>query len=908
MPNRQRRRLLLPAVTLTALGLTTTQALAAPGTSDPRPHQAQHLDEVGQKHAAKVKGTSPTSSTAKHTFSAKADTPGGGDGGADEAENSAEGTAQYTEARTAPGVVAPGAYGAAWAQLKSMPHTDGSWKHVTDKPYNEDDPRYRDANSNSSGGAGYTTGRITGIAADDDGYVYAGGADGGVFRSRTGGGQWEPIADKLPSLSTGTLNLDEGGRLWYATGESNTGATSYVGTGVYVLSDPKHGKFQPGNRVGGAELESTIIHALRFGGGKVWAATSRGVWSHSATDLSGPWTQEFAPNPDYLPGGSKAADPSAPYKNIANDIAIDPKDPSKVILAVGWRGGDTYNGFYSKAADGSWQRVASLGDLPTDAANVGNVTFARSADGSRYYAIDQSPDVMAHNPDTGLKGIYVSKSGSPSGPWTLIADKDKIKNSGSALQGAGYQPGIQSWYNQFLQVDPANPDHVYAGLEEVLETKDGGASWSVPGPYWNFTFPCWSIDPTKVTGDCSPTTHSDQHAVAIGTYHGKPSVYVGNDGGIYTRPVNGAADASGHATDWKSLADGTIDTLQYYSVGVGKDPADRTGKGVIVSGGLQDNGESILRAHDKVMGSNFGGDGADTLVDPANGCNIAQEYVYLDMWVTQNCAVNDGSGNSDPSKATSYEVAPPDKATSSARFIAPLAADPKDVNTWIAGGQHIWVQHKGYAIRSGSEWTSAYDLGAGHFATAVATVNGTVYAGWCGPCNNQGFSRGIAVGKTDGTGWHQLNLPVDGTLPNRYISSFAVDEKDAQHVFVAMNGFSRTWTEGPGAGNGHLFETHDGGATWTDVSANLPDVPATSVKLLPNGGLALGSDLAAFYRAPGETNFSVLGKNLPTTSVQQLKTGPDGRLYAATFGRGIWSINPTTLYEDDNSQGDDNQN
>ncbi|WP_374209234.1 glycosyl hydrolase [Kitasatospora sp. A2-31] len=904
MPNRQRRRLLLPAVTLTALGLTTTQALAASEPPKPRPHQAEHQARVGQKHAEKVQGTG----TASPAFSAKADTPGGdGDGGADEAENSAEGVAQYTEARTAPGVVAPGAYGAAWSQLQSMPHTDGTWKHVTKKPYNSDDPRYRDVNSNSSGGAGNVTGRITGIAADDDGYVYAGGANGGVFRSSTGGGAWEPIADNLPSLSTGTLNLDGGGRLWYATGESNTGATSYVGTGVYVLADPKHGRFQPGNRVGGAELESTIVHALRFGGGTVWAATSRGVWSHSTTDLSGPWTLEFAPNPDYLPGGSKAKDPSAPYKNIANDIAIDSKDPSKVILAVGWRGGDTYNGFYSKAADGSWQRVASLGELPTDAANVGNVTFARSADGSRYYAIDQSPDVMAHNPDTGLKGIYVSKSGSPSGPWTLIADKDKIKNSGSALQGPGYQPGIQSWYNQFLQVDPANPDHLYAGLEEVLETRNGGSTWTVPGPYWNFPFPCWSIDPTKQTGDCSPTTHPDQHAVAIGSYKGKTSVYVGNDGGIYSRPVNGAVDSGGHAKDWKSLADGTIDTLQYYSVGVGKDPADRTGKGVVVSGGLQDNGESVLRAHDKVMGSDFGGDGADTLVDPDNGCNIAEEYVYLDVWVTQNCAVNDGSWSTDPSKATSYEVAPPDKDTGSARFIAPITSDPKDVGTWIAGGRHVWVQHKGYAIRSGSEWTSAYDLGAGHVATAVATVNGTVYAGWCGPCNNQGFSRGIAVGRTDGTGWHQLDLPVDGTLPNRYISSFAVDEKDARHVFVAFNGFSRTWTEGPGAGVGHLFETRDGGATWTDVSANLPDVPATSVKLLPDGGLALGTDLAAFYRAPGETTFSVLGEELPTTSVQQLKTGPDGKLYAATFGRGIWAVNLRALNEDDANRGDDDQ-
>ncbi|MCC9311584.1 glycosyl hydrolase [Kitasatospora sp. RB6PN24] len=899
MASRNRRPLLISAIALTTLGLTTSQALAA-NPSAPRPWQATHLADTAHHHGAK------TGSTGRQApmLDGKSD---GGDDGSDDAFNSMESTAQFQEARTAPGVIAPGAYGAAWAQLQSMPHTGGSWDQVTNKPYNEDDPRYRDVNSNSSGGAGKTSGRITGIAADNDGYVYAGGANGGVFRSSTGGGHWEAISDKLPSLSTGALDLDDSGRLWYATGESNTGATSYVGTGVYVLADPKHGKFSPGMRVGGAELESTTIHALRFGGGKVWAATSRGVWSHSTTDLSGPWALEFAPNPDYLPGGSKAADPSAPYKNIANDIAIDPKDPTKVVLAVGWRSGDTYNGFYSKATDGSWQRVSSLGDLPTDAANVGNVTFARSADGSRYYAIDQSPSVMASNPDTGLKGIYESKSGSPFGPWTLIADKDKLMGSGSALTSAGYEPGIQAWYNQFLQVDPTNPDHVYAGLEEVFETKNAGQSWTTPGPYWNFGFPCWSIDPTKQTGDCSPTVHSDQHAVAIGSYHGKPSVYVGNDGGIYDRPVNGAVDSGGHAKDWKSLNDGTIDTLQYYSVGIGTDPADPAGKGVAVSGGMQDNGESILRAHDKVMGSNFGGDGGDTLVDPKNGCNIAAEYVYADIWVTNNCAVNNGVWSTDPSKATSFEVAPPDKATSSARFIAPMTTDQKNPSTWVSGGQHVWVQNNGFAIRSGSEWKSAYDLGAGHFATALASSGGTIYAGWCGPCNNQGFTRGIAVGNADGTGWHQLNLPVDGALPNRYISSFAVDQNDAQHVFVAFNGFSRTWTEGPGAGIGHVFESHDGGATWSDISANLPDVPADSLNLLPDGGIALGTDLAAFYRAPGQTGWKVLGKHLPTTTVMQLKTGPDGKLYAATHGRGIWSIDPRHLgrneQDDQNDQG-----
>ncbi|WP_345135905.1 glycosyl hydrolase [Dactylosporangium darangshiense] len=798
---------------------------------------------------------------------------------------------QWNEARSAPGIVAPGAYSAAWAQLQGLPHTGGRWVDETGLPYNSDDPRYRDVNSNSSGGAGNVTGRVVGMAADDHGYVYAGSANGGVWRSATGGGHWQPISDKLPAPATGDLRLDDRGRLWFATGEANTSATSFVGTGVYVLADPRHGEFRTSDRVGGTELENTTIRALRFGGDKVWAATSRGVWSHSTRNLSGKWTLEFAPNPTFLPGGADADDADAAYKNIANDIAIDPRDPSKVILAIGWRSGDDYNGFYTKVG-GAWQKITLTGDIASDPDNVGAVTFARSADGSKYYAIEQSPEMLATNGDSNLYGVFVSDSGSPFGPWRLAADYHKLAASGSANTSPGYMPGIQAWYNQFLQVDPKDPRHLYIGLEEVFETKDAGATWTTPGPYWNFYFPCWSIDPSKQTGDCNQTTHPDQHAAAIGSNGGKPYLVVGDDGGVYRRPVNGKADASGHATDWVSLNDGSMDVLQYYSVGVGADKQGRNA-GLAISGGLQDNGESILRPGDRVMGSNFGGDGGDTIVDPDNGCNVAAEYVYLALSVTNNCAVNDGSWITDPSKASSRNIAPPDNALGSAgaRFIAPIAADPKDGNTWVAGGTHVWIQHKGFAIQSGADWVNAFDLGAGHVATGVSISGGMVYVGWCGPCNNQGFTRGIAVGKADGTGWHQLDLPVDGVIPNRYVSGFDVDPANPNHVFVAMNGYSRKWTEGPGAGVGHVFESRDAGAHWTDISANLPDIPANALKVIWGGGLVVGTDLGVLYRAPGQTGWKVLGRNLPTTTTMELRTGLHGlRLYAATHGRGVQSF------------------
>src|SRR6478672_6506890 len=41
---------------------------------------------------------------------------------------------QFAQARMAPGIVAPGAYGSAYTQLQSLPKTAGSWHEVTKVP------------------------------------------------------------------------------------------------------------------------------------------------------------------------------------------------------------------------------------------------------------------------------------------------------------------------------------------------------------------------------------------------------------------------------------------------------------------------------------------------------------------------------------------------------------------------------------------------------------------------------------------------------------------------------------------------------------------------------------------------------------------------------------------------------
>jgi hypothetical protein len=825
---------------------------------------------------------------------------------------------QFAQARTAPsGVVNSDAYSNAYQQISGLHTTPGTWAEVTRTPYNADDPRYRDWYSNSSGGAGFVTGRITGLAADPaSSYVYAAGADGGVWRSANGNAPargsgstaeaqsadpgWEPIADQLPSLSSGDLELATDGALWFATGEANTGGTSYVGAGVYRLATPTSGEFKPSDRVGGPELQSTTIGRIRPGGdGRMWAATNRGIWYHDAGNTSAPWTFAFAPNMDWMPqikdatgkvvvpAGANCTDnvscgaTNAGYKNIVNDIAVDPKDSSHVVAAIGWRSGDTYNGFYeSKDAGKHWAKLkVTLGNIK-NGSDIGYTTFAFAKDGSKLYAMVQQPSKIASA--SSLMGIYESKTGSPLGPWNQIANSSQLLNSGSALDKKGYSVGVQAWYNQFLTVDPDNPDHVWAGLEEVFETKDAGRHWATPSPYWNFYFPCWNIKDAKNT--CPLAGHPDQHSVAVGD----GVVYFGNDGGVYRRPVNGSLNANKNATDLVALNDGTNDALQYYSVSVGTDTKNG---GVVVSGGLQDNGASNLFKVQKdgsstdSMGSHFGGDGGDSIAKPENGCFQVQEYVYLSAEVTQNCAQS--AGATSESEASSISVDPGDP---NPRFIAPMNLDAVNHDQAIFGGQYVYVAKDIWGATDSSALAKVFDTGSGHSSTAVTMANGVGYASWCGPCNNAGFARGIATNAgADGTpgAWHQLDM---STLPNRFVQGLWVDPSDGKHALAAINGFSRRFTEGPGVGVGHLYQTTDSGATWTDVSRNLPDVPASTVTKLPNGGTVIGTDLGVFYRSSDDADWTTLGGNLPLTVVMKLTVGPDGNLYAATHGRGIWSI------------------
>jgi hypothetical protein len=596
--------------------------------------------------------------------------------------------------------------------------------------------------------------------------------------------------------------------------------------------------------------------ALVATGAGTWVAGTAdgGVWR--SADQGGTWTPVF----DTMP-------------TLSTDVAVDPTDTSKVIAVVGWRGpvtADNVNGFYLSTDSGArFSQITPSGDINTS--DIGRTAFAYSADGSRLYAVVESPSAEAAGAATVLQGVFVSTNGDPAGPWTKIADAASLTASGAEIPLIGESPGVQAWYNQDLAVDPGNPKHVYLGLEEVYESSDGGHTWDTASPYFNIGLSCGS--------SCPNTTHPDQHAMMVA--NGK--VVIGNDGGVYSRPLSDSG-----LGDWSDL-NATLRSWQYYDARVGNVP---TG-GVGVWGGLQDNGSALFDPNQSQMVEPAGGDGGDVIVDPSNANRFTGEYVDMTMYSTTDGGHSFADFVSPGCAAQSIVGLTPRKdCDPAARFIAPITADQTNINDWVVGGQYVWQSTIGWKTKCGPKgctWAKLFNTGSGHVVSALSAANGSIYAAWVNGGGNPGpgFAVGIA---TNVGGWHQLSM---NGLPNRIISGIKVDKSNSKHAIVVFNGYSRRWI--PGGGLGHVFETFDGGNTWTDIDGNLPDAPGDALAMV-GSKLVLATNIGVFTATDGHgtaTSWSVLGNNLPAASVNDITVGPDGStVYAATHGRGVWSTAP----------------
>ncbi|MGO4881335.1 MAG: WD40/YVTN/BNR-like repeat-containing protein [Bryobacteraceae bacterium] len=95
--------------------------------------------------------------------------------------------------------------------------------------------------STRNGFWGTNSGRISAIAVDptNNQIVYAGAAQGGIWKTTNGGATWIALTDTQASLAVGSMAIDPQSHLtvYVGTGEDNNSGDSYYGEGILKSTD-----------------------------------------------------------------------------------------------------------------------------------------------------------------------------------------------------------------------------------------------------------------------------------------------------------------------------------------------------------------------------------------------------------------------------------------------------------------------------------------------------------------------------------------------------------------------------------------------------------------------------------------------------------------------------------------------
>jgi hypothetical protein len=131
--------------------------------------------------------------------------------------------------------------------------------------------------------------------------------------------------------------------------------------------------------------------------------------------------------------------------------------------------------------------------------------------------------------------------------------------------------------------------------------------------------------------------------------------------------------------------------------------------------------------------------------------------------------------------------------------------------------------------------------------------------------------------------WDTLTaIPVDSNnYFGRGITDIAVDPDNPNIVYVCLSRYI------PGS---RVFMSVDGGISWQNISGSLPNVPFYTLLIHDDAvnGIYAGSEIGVFYRNSNMNDWIYFSNDLPLVPVYQLDFDQN-KLYAATFGRGIWS-------------------
>jgi photosystem II stability/assembly factor-like uncharacterized protein len=441
------------------------------------------------------------------------------------------------------------------------------------------------------------------------------------------------------------------------------------------------------------------------------------------------------------------------------------------------------------------------------------------------------PNVVYLLSANSTSGLYgVYKSINSGVSFTRVDDGTKSM-LGYNVDGSGPNNG-QGGYDLCIAASPTDANTVYIGGVNTWKSADGGLTWTC--------VTMWS------TSGSVPVVHADKHAHA---FQNGTILFQGNDGGIY-KTTNGGSS-------WVDLTNGIVNS-QIYRIGVSQTDVNT------VLTGLQDNGSKKYIGGLNTWFDATGGDGMECIVD----FNNATSYMYSTY--VAGTIYRNTNGFSNQSTTTISANIPGGQPTGA--WVTPYIMDPTNSAILYAGYDKVWK-----TTNRGDSWTSASQVLSPSVelrSVAIAPSNTSIL--YAADQTNMWKT-------TDGgaTNWTTVTLPA---LTNS-ITYVTVKNTNPNTLWITIGGY----TDGS-----KVFESTDGGGTWTNISAGLPNLPVMSLVYYKTATdrnvLFVGTDVGVYVK-DGANNWASYSTGLPNVIATELEIyygGGTDRLRAGTFGRGLW--------------------
>jgi len=671
-------------------------------------------------------------------------------------------------------------------------------------------------------------GRINCIAfhPTDPATYFVGVAQGGVWKTTNNGQSWIPLTDNLPILRISDIAIDP-----------LNPNIMYISVCDYAYIDVNlQTSGRKRNTHYGLGLYKTIDGGLTWQPSGLSFQLTNGDASLLRKTIIHP-TQTNKLVVCGVSGMYTSNDAGANWTKTMDslfwDLVQDPINPNILYAASGWLNNTNIgNAAIYKSIDFgiTWSM------LPTGIPSTGAVQRIKLAiapsDNNYIYAI--TVDI-----DRGLYGFYKTTDAGAS--WQFIPPSLNILEGG---QGTGI--GGQGTYDLGLCVNPNNRDEIYAGGVNMWGSIDGAQSFN-PISHWTTSF--------------GPTTHADIHSIVVQPLTG--NFFVCNDGGLYrTNAItihnwNDANSGIPWPTQWTKLNDG-LQITSFYRLSSAKNTSGK------LMAGAQDNSTYFFNGSGWT--NIFGGDGMDNYINPLNDSNIIGSSQFGNFDLSFDNGVNSTWCN-------------PNVNGELGEWTTPLVADYANNGTLYAGFENVTKTTDG-----GNSWNAISTFPVSGFANneistlAVSATNpDVVYAG-----KRVRYEFGVPASlyttSNGGVVWNDVTAGIPDSL---YYTSLDVNAVNSSIAYISMAGFS--------VGN-KIFRTMDGGATWQNISYNLPNLPVNCVKSLPGGKMLLaGTDIGVYLLEDTLSNWINISNGLPNVIISDIEVNQAmNRLYVSTFGRGIW--------------------